>query len=178
MNMKKRVAMALALLFSTIGAAGVVLACGDKFLIPSRGTRFQQAPPDRAAAAVLLYANPTSALPAALTKLSVDSALRKVGYRPTMVTSVDALERALNQGGWDVVVLDLADSASVRNRVPGRRAPVVVPVAQNASGEQVAAARKQYAHVLKSPSRSQAFVDAIDDALADGQAGTARPKSR
>ena len=176
--MKKRVVVVLVLLLSGIGAAGVVLACGDKFLLPSRGTRFQQAPPDRAAASILLYANPGSALPAALTKLSVDSALRKVGYRPTMVSSLDALERALNQGGWDVIVVDLADSGSIRTRGQGRPAPVVVPVAQNASGEQVAAARKQYAHVLKSPSRSQAFVEAIDDALADWHASAGRQKSR
>jgi CheY-like chemotaxis protein len=176
--MKTRVLVALALLLSGIGTAGVVLACGDKFLLPSRGTRFQQAPPDRAAAAVLLYANPASALPAALTKLSVDAALRKVGYRPTMVSSLDALERALTQGGWDVIVVDLADSGSIRSRGQGRPAPVVVPVAQNASSEQVAAARKQYGHVLKSPSRSQAFVEAIDDALADWQASAGRQKSR
>lgn len=177
--MKKRALGAVVLMLSGLQMSAVLLACGDKFLLPARGTRFQQAPPERAAAAVLVYANPASPLPAALTKLSVDAALRKVGYRPTTVNSLDALERALRQGGWGVIVVDLADSGSVRGRVQqGRPAPVVVSVAQNASREEFAAARREHAHVLKSPSRSQAFVEAIDEAVSDWQAGGGRQKSR
>jgi hypothetical protein len=175
--MKMRLLAASLVIYSGIATSGVLLACGDKFLLPSRGTRFQQAPVDRISASILLYANPASPLPAALTKLSVDAALRKVGYRPTFVSSLDALERALSGGAWDVIVVDLADGAPVRGRVQGRVAPVLLAVAHNPTGEQFAQARKDYPRVLKSPSRSQAFVEAIDDALAARHAG-AGPKSR
>jgi CheY-like chemotaxis protein len=168
MRMQKIAAM-LVLCWCGIGSSGAVLACGDKFLMPSRGSRFQQAPMERMPASILFYANPASPLPAALTRLSVDAALRRVGYRPTVVASLDALERALTQGGWDVIVVDLADGVPVREHIKvnaAAAATVLLPVAQAATGEQVAQARKQYPLVLKSPSRSQAFVEAIDDALA------------
>ena len=63
----------------TAAVPATLLACGDKFLMPTRGTRFQQAPLNRAPAAVLLYANPASPLPGALSRLSVDATLRKAG---------------------------------------------------------------------------------------------------
>src|SRR3954468_21200537 len=94
---------------SGIGTTAVPLACGAKFLLPSRGTRFDRAPVARTPAAILVYANPASELPQALSKLSVDAALRRVGYRPTVVSSLSELERALTAGGWDVIVVDLAD---------------------------------------------------------------------
>ena len=46
-------------------------------------------------------------------------------------------------------------------------APVVLPVVFNATKAELAAAKKQHPHALKGPVKSQALVDAIDDALAD-----------
>ena len=94
--MQMRLVAASLLILSGLGTTAAPLACGDKFLLPSRGTRFQQPPRERIPATILLYANPASPLPQALTKLSVNVALRKVGYRPTFVDSLDALERAVS----------------------------------------------------------------------------------
>lgn len=167
--MNVRVFAVSILLVSAAGTA-VPLACGDKFLLPSRGTRFERAPLNRQPANVLVYANPASPLPRTLSKLSVGTALRKVGYRPTIVDSPASLERALTAGGWDVIVVDLGDGASVRARVDTRSA-AVVPVAEHIGSGQLAEARKQYPTVIKSPGRSQTFVDAVDDALASRQSG-------
>lgn len=173
---KKHVAAALLL-----GAAAVpatLLACGDKFLMPTRGTRFQQAPINRAPAAVLLYANPSSPLPGALSRLSVDATLRKAGYRPTFVTTLDGLEAALARGGWDVIVVDVADGASVRSRVDRRAAAAVLPVLLDAPDTAVKQARAEYKRIIKSPGRGQAFVDGIDDVLASRQAEAASNKQK
>jgi len=52
----------------------VAQACGDKFLIAGRGTRFQR-PKNARAASVLIYAGPSSGLPAVLKNVKVESVL-------------------------------------------------------------------------------------------------------
>lgn len=150
----------------TSGTWSHVQACGDKFLTPSRGTRFDLSPAARERAAILLYANPASGLPASLTKLSVDPLLKKAGYRPTVVQSPTELERVLGQTAWDVLLIDLNDSSDVASRLPAAKAPAVIPVAFGATNAQLSRAKKTYGDVLKSPTRSQSFLDAIDDAVA------------
>lgn len=153
-------------LLSVVAASGVDLsACGDKFLVFSRGTRYQTAAAARRPANILVYANPSSTLPKALEKASVDATLRKAGYRPTSVSGPADLEAAIKQGGWDIVVADLADSASLRGRFQGKMAPMVVPVVLNATGTELAQAKKEFERVLKGPIKSQAFLEAIDDAV-------------
>ena len=48
----------------------------------------------------------------------------------------------------------------------GDPAPIVLPVFYNATKEVLKQARKQYPIVLESPTKSQAFLDTIDDAIA------------
>lgn len=156
-------------------ATAPLLACGDKFLLPVRGSRFQQAPPDRIPATILLYANPATRLPASLKRLSIDGALRKVGYHPTTVASAEAFERAINESTWDVVMIDIRDRGSLPAHLRGRAGTVVLPIAENAARDEIMAAQTQYPRVLKSPSRTQAFVDAVDDALSSRQRA---PKGR
>ncbi|MEO8680362.1 MAG: hypothetical protein ABI665_15025 [Vicinamibacterales bacterium] len=142
-------------------------ACGEKFLIVGRGTRFQRASSARPAASILVYANPASNVPKALANVPVESVLKKAGYKPTTVSTASELESALNRGGWDLVVLDLADGQAVVGRMPvGDAAPALLPVAYNASGSDLANARKQFPRVLKLPTKSQSFLDAVDEALA------------
>jgi hypothetical protein len=144
-----------------------LLSCGDKFLVASRGTRFQRAAADRHPAKILVYANPASALPKALEKAMVEETLRKAGYQPTSVSDPNELEQALRRGGWDLVLADLADGTALRGRIQGSSsAPMVLPVVYNPSGAAIAQAKKDYQRVLKGPIKSQAFLDAIDDALA------------
>lgn len=159
------VAVALLVLVA-IGMGDSLYACGEKYLVRGRGTRFQSAAPARSAAAILIYANPALNVSKALANVPVDATLRKVGYRPTVVTSTDAFNTALSAGGWDLVVVDLADGAAVRSRLQGAKAPIVLPVAFNVTSAELAAAKKEYRRVLKGPTKNQAFLEAIDDALA------------
>ena len=162
--MRKTLVAGLAL--SLLASSGVDLsACGDKFLVFSRGTRYQTAAAARRPANILVYANPSTTLPKALEKASVDATLRKAGYRPTSVSAPADLEAAIKQGGWDLVVADLADSPLLRGRFQGKAAPMVVPVVLNATGSELAQAKKDYERVLKGPIKSQAFLEAIDDAI-------------
>ena len=61
----------------------------------------------------------------------------------------------------------------MRSRVAAHPATIVLPVALHATGDQLGQARAQYPRVIKSPGRSQVFVDAVDDALAARRADAA-----
>jgi hypothetical protein len=67
-----------------------ILACGDKFLIAGRGTRYQR-PKNVRAASVLIYADPASAVAAALKKAKVESLLKLEGHRATKVHTLHEL---------------------------------------------------------------------------------------
>ena len=162
--MKKRMLIAGLLIVASAGSE--LLACGDKFLVASRGTRYQRAAVARQPANILVYTNTTSALPKALERADVDATLRKAGYKPTSVSGPSELEQALRRGGWDLVVADLADGMAVSGRLQGASAPMLLPVAYNATGSDLAQAKKDYQRILKGPVKSQAFLEAIDDALA------------
>lgn len=158
-------AVAVVLLFGAT-TTDALLACGDKFLVRSRPTRFQRPAPARSPAAVLVYLNPSLNLPKALANVPIDATLGKVGYRATTVTRQEDLTRALGQGGWDLVVVDVADTAVVTAGPQGTGSLNLLPVAFNPSRAELAAARTQHGRVLKGPVKSQAFLDAVDDALA------------
>jgi hypothetical protein len=162
----------LVMVLLSIGAADL-LACGDKFLMPSRGRRFELTPAARQQAAVLLYVNPRSPLPIMLTKLAVDPALRRAGYQPTVAASAEEFNRILRQGKWDVVLVDLLDSVAPE-WADAAGSAVVLPVAANPTNSDLVQARRKYATILKSPTRSQAFVDALDVAVTAQRAARAR----
>ena len=164
--MKKILLVVGILILYGIGS-GELLACGDKFLVASRGTRYQRAGQARHGASILVYMHPTSTIPKAFAKVPED-VTKKAGYRVTWVANANELDQALRQGGWDVLLADLADSPDVRGRVKssGPDAPLLVPVAYGVTGTQIAQAKKDYQRVLKGPIKTYAFLAAIDDALA------------
>jgi hypothetical protein len=159
--------MMLAVLMGTAATARLT-ACGDKFLVPIRGTLFEQAPMRRQSAAVLLYANPASPLFRAIANLSIETALRKVGYQPTLVATSGELAAALDRGPWDLVILDVADVPLVVG-APQQRTKLI-PVTYAAPAPQ-SVNPKNYPRLLKTPRKAQTFIDAIDAALDAARSG-------
>ena len=87
--MKTRVIGAALLLLAGTGSGDPLLACGEKFLMGSRGTRFQ---PSCAPIRGDPHLRESCAEPArALANVPFEATLRKAGYRPTVVTSAEAL---------------------------------------------------------------------------------------
>jgi hypothetical protein len=169
--MSRRLTTGLILLI-VISSSSILLACGDKFLVSVRGTRFQRAAVARDPAAILIYTNPSSELPKVLASVSVDATLTKAGYRPTTVATLDEFDKALSHGGWDLVLVAMTDAPAVSNRLRGDVVPVVLPVALNSPASELKDIKKQYRVVLKGPAKSQSFLSAIDEALAQ------RPKTQ
>jgi len=91
----------LAIVLAGLGSIDLLPACGDKFLVSSRGTRYQRAPVAYGPAAILIYTNPASEVPKALASVSVASTLSRAGYRPTVVGTAAEFEAMLSRGGWD-----------------------------------------------------------------------------
>jgi hypothetical protein len=176
--MSKRLYAAGLLLLIGVSSSNILLACGDKFLVSSRGTRFQRAAVAREPAAILIYANPMSELPKALASLPVDTTLAKAGYRTTTIATLDELERALSRGGWDLVVVGMADAEAVSHRLRGDAAPVVLPVSFNPTTTELKETKRQYPVVFKAPAKSQAFLTAIDEALANRPKSQAKPNRK
>ena len=171
---KQRCAASLAILLASSAVADV-LACGDKFLVPSRGMRFELKPSVRQEASVLLYLESPSGPTDRFDRSSIGVALQKAGYRPTIAANLDELDRTLRGGTWDAVLLDLSSGSLDLAPAPG--VPVVA-FAVNAKPGDLARAKKRYATVLKAPTRGQAFVDAIDAAVAARRAAQAKASKR
>ena len=164
-NITRRVTGGVLLLLVLTGVRGDLFACGDKFLVVSRGTRFDHPPASRDAH-ILIYAKPGTGMAASLANGSVEVTLSKAGYLPTTVTSPQALDRELATGEWALVLADLADVQDVRARLRATPAPMLLAVIDNPTGDAMKAAKRQYQHVLKMPAKSRALLDAIDEALA------------
>ena len=149
-----------------LGASTDLFACGNKFLVASRGTRFGRVAVARQEATILVYANPASTMPKAMGDVLVELVLLQAGYLPTRVTDPEELDQALRQGGWDLVLADLDDSAALRRRLQGDGEPMVLPVLYKPTRSDLAQAKKDYGRALKAPFKSQRFLEAIDDAVA------------
>ena len=159
-------------LVTMLGAAGLAaaagdraIACGDKYLNLGLGTHYHRSMAERRSAAVLMYANPGTELARIVTTLTVEPAMKKAGYQPTVVASSAELVAALDGRTWDVVVVDGRDAASVIPRLPKGTRPHVVPVLSKPTKDELKLAQRAYETVITNPSRSTVFVDVVDDAM-------------
>lgn len=148
--------LAAALLAS---AGSDALACGDKFLVSGRGTRYQR-PRNARAASVLIYADPASALPGKVGKLPLESVLKREGHRSTRVESVEQLAAIVAGGHFDVVLAAANALEAVRRYVgAGPDAPVVVAFCARDRGAGEARS------CVKTPPGEGALLQAIDRAV-------------
>jgi hypothetical protein len=108
--------------------SGDLLACGDKFLVAGRGTRYQR-PKSARAASVLIYAAPASATATSLKKAKVESLLKLEGHRATKVETLQELSTVVSSGRYDVILTAASDTASVQKLVqPSADAAIVLGV--------------------------------------------------
>jgi len=163
--MKGKLLLVLVLVLWGMGGSADLFACGNKFLVPSRGTRFGKVAVARQEASILVYANPDSTMPETMAKVPIETVLLEAGYHPTIVADPDEFEQALSQGDWDLVLADLNDSAAVRGRM-GDEAPMVVPVLYEPTKSDFQQAKQEYVSVIKAPVKSQRFLESIDEAVA------------
>jgi hypothetical protein len=153
------------LLVACIAATDRLSACGDKYLNVGLGTHYHLSAAERRSAAILVYANAGSELSRLMTTLSVEEAMKKVGYRPEIASSSAELEAALRARKWDVIIVDGPDTQSVVQRLQKPSGPRVVPVLARPTKDELKQARKTYDTVINTPTRNGTFVDVVDDAV-------------
>jgi hypothetical protein len=111
--MKRGILFSGAVAVLAVMTSGDLLACGDKFMMLSRGTRYQR-PKNFRAASVLIYADPS----AAVGRSKIESILKSEGHRSTAVQSFEQLSAVLAGGRFDVI-LTAGDSAPSVERLVG-----------------------------------------------------------
>jgi hypothetical protein len=164
--MMARIVIGTLLLVVSVCASNRLAACGDKYLNLGLGTHYHRSLAERRAAAILMYANPASELSKLLTTLSVEAAMRKDGYQPTIASSSAELDALLHTRKWDVIVVDGPDAPSVAQRLAKTAgAPHLVPVLTKPTKDQLKQAEKIYDTVINTPSKNRAFVEVVDDAM-------------
>jgi hypothetical protein len=163
MSDRIRLAGLVAAVSLCMGADG--LACGDKFLVAGRGTRYQR-PKNARAANVLIYANPSSGLPAALQSVPVDTLLKREGHRSTTVETLDQLAAILAGGRFDVVLAANTVVSAVEKLLGGAAdAPVLVAFCIKPTGPQPVVADATAPCTVKAPPKERSLLEAIDKAV-------------
>ena len=126
--MRKRRTLGVLVMVLAFSMSGDLFACGDKFLVAGRGTRYQR-PKTARAASVLIFADPSSAVAATFKKERVESLLKLEGHRATKVQSLEELSAIMSSGRYDVILTANSDSANVQRLLkPSPDAAIVVGV--------------------------------------------------
>ena len=160
--MNRRIAsVALAAAFALLTGPNL-FACGEKYLVAGRGTRYQR-PKNFRTASILIYANPSSGLEAALQKLPVETVLKREGHRATTVATAEQLSTALTSGRFDVVLAASSDAPAVERLLGGRPdAPIVLSFCVKGHEQPVA---EGAVCTLNAPPKEHRLLDAIDKAV-------------
>ncbi len=126
--MVRRIRLVSFMAVVAILAGGQLLACGDKFLVGSRGTRYHR-PKSARAANIVIYANPSDG---SAVSSGMESMLNHQGHHATIVTTLEQLSAILSTGHFDVV-LAVSDMAAKVQQLFATVPAAAVVVAYNAS---------------------------------------------
>ena len=174
-----RFALAAALMVvSVTNVASVLIACGDKYLVPVRATRYSTPPPKREPASLLVYASTSSEMARMLARHSVAKTFQKAGYRVTETATEPEFANALNQSRWDLVLLDYNDLRLVTGRSGDPTASSLMPISYTLTGSQWTNARQQYPLIVRKPAKAQSWLDAVDAALEETRTARAKAQKR
>ena len=154
---------AVLVILCAAASASDLLACGDKYFVPTRDIRFNKPSFARQDVAVLVYASNMSELSRVMNKQGVEATLQKAGYPLTVVRTDPELTTALARRNWDLVVVDAAEVTRVDSS--RKSGAAVLPVNSTLSGEQQKLARQQYPALVKAPKNAGAFLEMIDAAV-------------
>jgi DNA-binding NtrC family response regulator len=116
--------------------------------------------------AILAYTQrdlPSSAL---VRQIQLQPAVKKAGHRFRFIDDAATLDDALKAEKYDLILADVAVAEQLSQRVkssPFR--PIVLPVAYKSTKVEDSATQKKFHCLLKTPSDSEQYFEAIDQAL-------------
>lgn len=143
-----------------------LLGCGDKFVVLGRGPRFQAVHISAHPASILIYMNPDSHVPAVEKEFQIEGMLRLAGHKPHVVQASSDLDKALSSGGYDLVLADISDAATLeREALATASKPAVIPIVYNPTGAELEAAQKQYSCLMKASKKNHDLLAVVDQAV-------------
>jgi hypothetical protein len=155
-------------------------ACGDKFLLVGRVTRFQLAYAAVYPGRILIYAHARTPETAAIRDPQLRKHLKQAGHQVAVVGDRDRLHQALASNDFDIVVADVADAPSLdRNAAVSPSKPTVLYVACQLDKAQLATLQTKYNCPLKANDKPNRYLTVIDDQMkARIDAGRRNQKSK
>jgi type IV pilus biogenesis protein CpaD/CtpE len=147
-------------------------ACGDKSL-SAGGIRQQRAIAIEFPASILIYNPPASRIADAARELKLQKNLRQVGHTYQEATTRAELEAALASGSFNIIMADVAEVPTVRERVKASSSrAAVVAVGYKLSKTDASAAAKKERFLINAPSRSAQYLDTITEAVRSNPPGS------
>src|SRR5437867_8607832 len=125
-----------------LSSSGSAFACGDKFLMVGRGSRYQRAYVALHPASLLVVnANVTG-------QRDLQTSLKLAGHG-VRVTVPDQIETAVASGRYDFILADFRDTEAIRRILPRTVSDsIILPVIDGSSETDMDAARKQFKCLL------------------------------
>lgn len=150
---------------------GIAAGCGDKFVLVGGSARINRSKyPSR----VLVFMNPASRVPAAEKEFHVEATLTAAGHRAKVVESEAAVGKEIESGKYDLVLADLADVPSLRQRCGASASkPAVLPLLYKPTPAELAAAEKEANCLVRPSKKSSDLLAVIDETMRDRSKGIA-----
>lgn len=132
----------------------LVLACGDKLLVLGGGVPFERVKHSQHPGKVVLYAEPNSKLRTANDQLRLSTTLSRLGHTVIVVQNREELDRALQEGDADLVLMDWTDAVRMQADLAGKpSAPSVLSVMYEPTATELASAQEQLHCVAETSKR-------------------------
>lgn len=137
---------------SHVGAP-VLEACGAKFLVATRSSRFQRMQRATRPANILLYQHSAEAgVVEFLDKLG--GMLDGVGHKVTLVDSETALRRAVQTGSVNIVMMHLDQARRLRDDLKSwSPSTSILPMRELLTRTEIARAKEEFGHMLALPTK-------------------------
>lgn len=160
------------LLFLVVPLAAVLAgeawlhACGAKFLVSSRGARYQRVLASIQPTRILWYYEDDEDAPEdERWNPDTEKWLNQIGHSLETVTDADAFLSAANQGDFDVMLIHIEDARELENQIVRLDTQAaLLPILEFPTRSEYSAARKEYGIVMKFPTTSPKFLAAVEKA--------------
>jgi len=141
-------------------------ACGAKFLVSSRGARYQRVLASIEPTSILWYYVEDEDAPED-EQWNPDTAkwLKQIGHSLQRVTDADAFLGAAKSGDFDVMLVHIEEARELQNQIAlsGTNA-ALLPILEFPTRSEYSEARKEFGIVMKFPTTSPKFLAAIEKA--------------
>jgi hypothetical protein len=162
--MRKSVIVIAAVAVVAVAAVPVLEACGAKFLVATRSTRFQRLQRAAHPANILVYRHSEEAGTIEF-MTALETNLKGVGHTVTVVAGESALRAQTRDKEFAVVMMQLDEARRLKSDLAAMEpGAAIVPMAAFLTRPETARAKQEFGQVLTLPSKTSQLFSVVDDA--------------